>query len=332
MVLNEGRISSFSPICKKGRSAVIVSVDTASVPALPRPLADAVNYTKHLLAGAMSAMVSRTCCAPMERVKMQMMLHQPADSALQVAGGIYQSEGIAGFWRGNGLNILRTAPFKAVNFFSFDMYRKTFTRVGGGVLSNEARLTAGALAGVTASIICFPLDVLRTRVLCSPGSDLRSHPLRMLVKIAKSEGAGALYVGIGPSLLGMVPSGAIYYWMYDLLKERRFRLVAKRKGRRPKQLDAAHALLFGAMAGCSAESLVFPLEVVRRRMQTMAADSLSRKAGMVVLRQAVMDIWAREKLKGFYAGMLPNTVQVLPSAALSYAAFEASKSLLRVKE
>lgn len=45
-------------------------------------------------------------------------------------------------------------------------------------------------------------------------------------------------------------------------------------------------------------------------MQTMAADSLSRKAGMVVLRQAVMDIWAREKLKGFYAGMLPNTVQV----------------------
>ena len=55
---------------------------------------------------------------------------------------------------------------------------------------------------------------------------------------------------------------------------------------------------------------VFPLEVVRRRMQTMAADSLSRKAGMVVLRQAVMDIWAREKLKGFYAGMLPNTVQV----------------------
>ena len=55
---------------------------------------------------------------------------------------------------------------------------------------------------------------------------------------------------------------------------------------------------------------VFPLEVIRRRMQTMAADSVSRKAGMEVLRQAVQDIWAREKLKGFYAGMLPNTIQV----------------------
>ena len=62
---------------------------------------------------------------------------------------------------------------------------------------------------------------------------------------------------------------------------------------------------------------VFPLEVVRRRMQTMAADSLSRKAGMVVLRQAVMDIWARERLRGFYAGMLPNTVQARPSPSLA---------------
>ena len=41
----------------------------------------------------------------------------------------------------------RPSYLQAVNFFSFDMYRKTFTRVGGGVLSNEARLTAGALAG-----------------------------------------------------------------------------------------------------------------------------------------------------------------------------------------
>lgn len=37
---------------------------------------------------------------------------------------------------------------QAVNFFSFDMYRKTFTRLGGGAFCNEARLTAGALAGI----------------------------------------------------------------------------------------------------------------------------------------------------------------------------------------
>ena len=41
----------------------------------------------------------------------------------------------------------RHCHLQAVNFFSFDMFRKTFTRLGGGTFSNEARLTAGALAG-----------------------------------------------------------------------------------------------------------------------------------------------------------------------------------------
>ena len=55
---------------------------------------------------------------------------------------------------------------------------------------------------------------------------------------------------------------------------------------------------------------VFPLEVVRRRMQTLAAAGLSRGSSMAAVRQAIMDIWAKERLRGFYAGMLPNTIQV----------------------
>lgn len=44
---------------------------------------------------------------------------------------------------------------QAVNFFSFDMYRKTFTKLAGGVFTNEARLTAGALAGTQAPVFCW---------------------------------------------------------------------------------------------------------------------------------------------------------------------------------
>lgn len=65
-------------------------------------LADAVNYTKHLLAGALSAVVSRTCCAPLERVKMQMIFIERTGSTMQVARGLLREEGLQGFWRGNG--------------------------------------------------------------------------------------------------------------------------------------------------------------------------------------------------------------------------------------
>ena len=74
------------------------------------------------------------------------------------------------------------------------------------------------------------------------------------------------------------------------------------------QCTATHA----GMLRVPEAAQVFPLEVVRRRMQTLAAEGLSQR-GVMVARQAVLDIWARERLRGFYAGMLPNTVQVSTS-------------------
>lgn len=65
-------------------------------------LEDALNYAKHLLAGALSAVVSRTCCAPMETVKMQMIFNHRSGGTMQVAAEVLREQGIAGFWRGNG--------------------------------------------------------------------------------------------------------------------------------------------------------------------------------------------------------------------------------------
>ncbi|GAX86363.1 hypothetical protein CEUSTIGMA_g13775.t1, partial [Chlamydomonas eustigma] len=85
---------------------------------------NAVNCFKLLFSGAMSAVVSRTCVAPLERVKMELILKQNAGGkcALSTAQEVFRTEGVTGFWRGNLVNILRTAPFKALNFFSFDKY------------------------------------------------------------------------------------------------------------------------------------------------------------------------------------------------------------------
>lgn len=307
-------------------------------------LEDAFNYAKHLLAGALSAVVSRTCCAPMETVKMQMIFNHRSGSTMQVAADVLREEGVAGFWRGNGINILRTAPYKAVNFFCFDMYRKAFLRAVGPELRNEAKVAAGALAGITATLCCFPLDVLRTRVLSTSNSHARGSPLAMLVNIAHREGISALYVGVAPALVAMVPSGAVYYWLYDALKEQHLNHVSTVTGRKASRLDAAHSLMYGALAGAAAESTVYPLEVIRRRMQQSAAAAVASANGAPIPRaaanqaslkaftHAAREIWVKEGLSGFFAGIAPNTIQVLPSAALGYFAFETFKSLLRVRE
>lgn len=79
------------------------------------PIATLLSYAaqaKLLVAGAASAIVSRTAMAPLERVKMDLLLKTSSRSAVDTAVWVWQREGLAGFWKGNGLNLLRTAPFK----------------------------------------------------------------------------------------------------------------------------------------------------------------------------------------------------------------------------
>ena len=84
------------------------------------------------------------------------------------------AEGVRGFWRGNAINLLRVCPYKAINFAAFDAYRGLAVSLspGGPHEVNEVLLAfAGAAAGITSVSSCFPMDVVRTRLLVTGGMD-----------------------------------------------------------------------------------------------------------------------------------------------------------------
>ena len=71
-------------------------------------------------------------------------------------------------------------------------------------------------AGVTACITCFPLDLLRTRILADPTRHAGVvDTLRLILRV---EGPAALYAGCLPALISVAPSNAVFYGVYDLLK------------------------------------------------------------------------------------------------------------------
>ena len=72
----------------------------------------AAGWSKHLLCGALSAVVSRTTMAPLERIKLEIVLHKRQETMFEVALGVFQRDGAVGFWKGNAINLLRTAPYK----------------------------------------------------------------------------------------------------------------------------------------------------------------------------------------------------------------------------
>mmetsp|Transcript_21455 Transcript_21455/g.59586 ORF Transcript_21455/g.59586 Transcript_21455/m.59586 type:complete len:413 (-) Transcript_21455:143-1381(-) len=293
-------------------------------------MAQVLNFCKFMFAGAMSAVVSRTVVAPFERVKIDILLQNSTGTSIDTAARILRTEGILGFWKGHGLNIMRTAPYKAVNFTSYEVFSHALQGFSEAWASpedaermkNVARFTAGALAGISATVICFPLDVLRVRMMAPGGS-----PYGGVIATAKGmfqhEGIGRFYTGVLPAVVSMAPAGAVFYGVYDVLKDWELQRAAAAQGldsTEGMQLEPATTLLFGGLSGAAAEGSVYPLEVVRRRMQVLiiqkgpqyAAASRRPFGLMQVSAQSVLE---QQGFRGFYSGVVPSIIQVCTASA-----------------
>jgi len=69
---------------------------------------------------------------------------------------------------------------------------------------------------VTACITCFPLDLLRTRILAD--RTRQAGVIETLRLILRTEGPAALYSGCLPAVISVAPSNAVFFGVYDLLK------------------------------------------------------------------------------------------------------------------
>lgn len=298
----------------------------------------AMNTTKHLWSGAVAAMVSRTFVAPLERLKLEYIVRGEQKNLFELIRTIADSQGLRGFWKGNFVNILRTAPFKAINFYAYDTYRNHLVKLSGNKEStNFERFLAGAAAGITATLLCLPMDTIRTKMV-APGGEALGGVIGAFRHMIQTEGFFSLYKGLLPSIVSMAPSGAVFYGVYDILKsaylhspEGRERLRhMKQEGDKlnaleQMELGTIRTLLYGAIAGCCSEAATYPFEVVRRHLQMQVrATSLSAVA-------TCAKIVEQGGVPALYAGLIPSLLQVLPSAAISYFVYEFMKIVLKVE-
>ncbi|KAJ4843592.1 hypothetical protein Tsubulata_020851 [Turnera subulata] len=297
------------------------------------------NTLKHLWAGAVAAAVSRTFVAPLERLKLEYIVRGEQNSLFQVINRIAVTQGLKGFWKGNFVNILRTAPFKAVNFYAYEAYRNQLLKWSRNQeeATNLDRFLAGAAAGITATLLCLPMDTVRTKMV-APGGEALGGIIGTFRHMIQSEGFFSLYKGLLPSIVSMAPSGAVFYGVYDILKSaylqspqgrERIRSM-KQEGQELNALDQLElgplrTLLYGAIAGCCSEAATYPFEVVRRQLQMQVrATKMSALA-------TCMKLVEEGGVPALYAGVVPSLLQVLPSAAISYLVYESMKIVLKVE-
>ncbi|XP_022916533.1 solute carrier family 25 member 16-like [Onthophagus taurus] len=293
---------------------------------------------KNLLAGGVAGMVSKTTVAPLDRVKILLQAHNKYHARHGVVQGlkrIITSEGPLALYKGNGAQMVRIFPYAAAQFTSFEIYKRYLDGIFGKT-SHVDKFIAGACAGLTSVSLTYPLDTIRARLAFQiSGEHIYTGIAHAATTIFKEEGGTrALYRGFIPTLMGMVPYAGLSFYSFEYLKFGCMKYLPNltcnkySKNTGGLVLAVPAKLICGGLAGAIAQSVSYPLDVTRRRMQLalMNPDTSHFAKGMV---STLVHIYKEHGVvNGLYRGMSINYMRAIPMVAVSFSTYETCKQLL----
>ncbi|CAH9142732.1 unnamed protein product [Cuscuta epithymum] len=279
----------------------------------------------YLLAGGVAGAASRTATAPLDRLKVALQVQTVRASSVHVIKNIWKEGGFLGFFRGNGLNVLKVAPESAIKFYAYEMLKNAISSGKGGEhgdIGTPGRLVAGGMAGAIAQAAIYPMDLVKTRLqtfACEGGKV--PHLGQLSRDIWVHEGPRAFYRGLVPSILGMIPYAGIDLAAYETLKDLSRTYILHDDGEPGPLLQ----LGCGTISGALGATCVYPLQVIRTRMQAQSRNANTAYTGM---SDVFMRTFRHEGVRGFYKGLFPNLLKVVPAASITYLVYERMKKKL----
>ncbi|KAG7465086.1 hypothetical protein MATL_G00172450 [Megalops atlanticus] len=192
-----------------------------------------------------------------------------------------------------------------------------------GYISQWRAIAAGGLAGIAAALATYPLEVVETRLIAQNCQQpTYKGVLHTLSSIYHSEGLKALYRGFSLTVIGAVPFSlgcyAVYINLDMLWEEPSFRFTPLQN------------FINGCMAAGLAQTLSFPFETVKRKMQAQSA-LLPHCGGADVHFNGMLDCFRQViKNKGFlslWSGLTANMVKIVPYSGLLFTCFEMCKQV-----
>lgn len=183
-------------------------------------------------------------------------------------------------------------------------------------LSSVDYLAASAASGILSAILTNPIWVVKTRMLTTSATQSGAYPglISGLRSLYSSEGMRGFFHGLVPTLAG-VSHGALYFMAYERLK------LWRRNAKKTNDLSNLDTILTSSLSKVFAGCITYPHQVVRARMQTYEPGTTTpvRNVGVIGVMKA---IWIHEGPIGFYKGMFPNLLRVVPSTCVTFLVYE----------
>ena len=262
-----------------------------------------------------------------------------------------------GLWKGNFYGCLRIFPFAGCVTFTYTMFLRHVVpqqyreRINNpkDPATNFWRFTAGLTAGCIATTITYPLDLMkaneatdmtqtkglvkkpkeltflrRLKIAISPSTISRNFKKEMAdnnIRTFKDA-----FRGLVPTIFAVPCFIGIQNMSYDF-----FRIYLTSEDHMDMQPSVELFAACGCLAGITAQSIVYPMDVIRRRIQTdtMWPDpnttNVSQMWGKEIKQQkqsmrwvnGIVNMIKHQGIKPLFAGLGPTYLKVMPSVAIS---------------
>ncbi|KAI5461308.1 mitochondrial carrier domain-containing protein [Mariannaea sp. PMI_226] len=287
------------------------------------------------MAGLSAGSVATLVVHPLDIVKTRMQIfrtsHSPSSvrpSTMSILRSLAASpQPLASLYRGLTPNLVGNASSWASFFFFKSRFERALAASQGRARPSPGDyFAASAFSGAATAALTNPIWVLKTRMVSSDRGTQGAYPsmLAGARTILATEGVRGFYRGLAVSLIG-VSHGAVQFAVYEPAKRWYYLRRLRRQGvgeDHPMTTEATVAL--SSMAKLVAGAVTYPYQVLRSRLQNYEADERFGRG----FRGVVSRIWTEEGLRGFYRGLVPGVVRVMPATWVTFLVYENVKFYL----
>lgn len=267
------------------------------------------------------------------KVRMQTSAKGTYHGMFHCAGGILKNEGPFAFYKGTltpllGIGVCVSIQFGAMEFSKRFFGERNLARGEGGkdglTLSGGQLFVSGVFAGVANGFVSGPVEHIRIRLQTQSATNpVYAGPFDAMKKIYGGHGIAGIYKGQVITLWREAPGFGIYFLTYEKLMQHEM----ASKGIRRDQVNPGKAILFGAAAGYALWAIIYPIDMVKSRMQT---DGFSITDGQKYRStlDCVRTVWRTEGISAFTRGLGPTLIRSPFANGATFLGFEMASRVL----
>ncbi|KAG1827154.1 uncharacterized protein BJ212DRAFT_1443298 [Suillus subaureus] len=264
---------------------------------------DVLKRNKPVVCALSASYISTFVGYPLDSLKSRLQTTKTRMPVLKLAGIVYREEGVTGFYRGLWIPLVTISFVRAASFTIYSG-TKEYCRKNNyftGDRASDAALAGGLSGALSGSLISFtsaPFELVKVRrqleysIAATKGVQMVKPPntIDAVREIFRTHGLSGLWIGFRLHFVRDTAGTALYFFEYDAMRHLLGRQRSGEQGPTPAWLPIPTSLIpfvCGSLAGVSSWALIYPLDVVKTKVQQRALAGTPPKGVWETLRRLV---------------------------------------------